>query len=379
MGVWRQEKEAAMKGRLPLGPLMASSRQPFQLECEVEGGVVTSARLTSAAERLSYAPGFEGASSVEGAELASHFCARSAVHLGWAFSLAVEDALGMEVNDEHDAMRVALSEWARIASHLEAVSDVARTLEDDLVYVRPRRYVHRIHSAFEEACGNAFGFGVVVPGGVALSSPAAAVEMLDALSRDADMIERDVGFWSRKVSLSHARLRRGRLDASWLDGEASAASLRASGSGLDLRTGEAYGPYGQLAYRTVKRDGGTALDRTLVLLAEIKASVGLIKKVREAASGCEGAPGPVSPRKGTGAGAVESPHGAVDCRVFIDSEGKIIRARLNGDAELVAGLAGRAMEGVPFEDAAASLASLNLCGCCTGLGGRERGSESGEE
>jgi len=367
-----------VKGKLPLGPLRASTRQPLLLECEVEGAAITAARLTSVVERFSYAVGFEGASPADGAAFASHLCARSSVHLAWALSIAVEDALGMEVAAEHDAMRVALSEWARIASHLEVVSDVARALEDDLVYGRPRRYIRRIRTAFEEACGNAFGFGAVVPGGVALASASAAADLLDALGGDGESIERDVAFWVRKLSLSRARLTRGRLDASRLEGEASAAALRASGSGLDLRAGEASGTYGQLGYRPVSRDGGTTLDRTLVLLAEIKTSIGLIRKVRESASGCDGAPGPVSPRKGTGAGAVESPHGAVDCRVFIDSEGKIIRARLTSDADLVADLAGRAMEGVPFEDAAAAMVSLNLCSCCMGLGGRERGA-GGEE
>ena len=367
-----------MKGRLPIGPLAAATRLPMLLECDVEGTAITSARLEALDDDFGYAPGFEGAGPVEGAAFATRLCARSAVHLGWAFSLAVEDALGIDVPAEHDAMRVVLAEWARVASHLEVVSDVARAVEDDLVYGRPRRYLRGIREAFEEACGNAFGFGAVVPGGVALDSPSAAAEMLETLAGDGQTIGRDVAFWSRKLSLSGARLKVGRLDAKGLDGEASAAVLRASGSRLDLRQADAdeQGSYGGLSYKAARRDGGTALDRTLVLLAEIKASVGLIGKVREAASGCDGAPAPVSPRKGTGAASIESPHGAVDCRVFLSSEGKIIRARLTSDASLLADLAAPAMEGVSFEDAAASLASMNLCRCCIGLGGRERaGSE----
>lgn|GEM_PF-1310116 len=367
-----------MKGKLPLGPLRASTRQPLLLECDVEDMAITSARLTAVAEPTSYAPGFEGASPADGADFASRLCARSSVHLALAFSMAVEDALGVEVPDDHAALRVALCEWARIASHLEVVSDVARALEDDLVYGRPRRYIHRIRSAFEDACGNAFAFGAVVPGGVALAAESGAADLLGALGGYGETLERDATFWARKLWLSRARLTRGRLDASSLQGEASAAALRASGSPMDLRAGEGSGPYAGLRYKPVTREGGTALDRALVLLGEIGASARLIRKVREAASGCVGRPAEASSRKGTGVGAVESPHGAVDCRVFLASDGKIIRARLTSDADLLADVAASAVEGALFEDAVPVLASLSLCPCCMALGGRDRGAGGDE-
>ena len=115
-----------------------------------------------------------------------------------------------------------------------------------------------------------------------------------------------------------------------------------------------------------------------MLLGEIGASARLIRKVRGAASGCAGRPAEASPRKGTGAAAVESPHGAVDCRVFLASDGKIIRARLTSDADLLADVAGRAFEGAFFEDAVPVMVSLNLCPCCMALGGRDRGTGGDE-
>lgn len=361
-----------MRGRLPLGPLVASARQPILIDCEVEDMVVRKARLSAVAGAPNLAPGFEEATPLDGAALASQLCARAAVHHAAAFCGAVEDALAIEVPEPHGAMRVVLSEWARIASHLEVISDIGRCLEDDLVYGRARQRIARLRDALTEACGNPFGFGVIVPGGVRMGEGGGA-DSLDRLSKDAGTLERDVSFLSRKLSFSRGRLGRGRLIAPTSDGEVPAAALRASGSTLDLRAGEsASGFYAGMGYRPASREGGTALDRALLLLMEIKSSLGLIEAARTAAREYQGPPEPIPVRTGTGVGSWESPHGAIEYRVFLSADGRLIRARGSSAAARVTEVAGAAIEGAYFEDAAAVLVSLDLCTCCMSLGGHER-------
>ncbi|MHB8896231.1 MAG: hypothetical protein ACYC99_13785, partial [Candidatus Geothermincolia bacterium] len=297
------------------------------------------------------------------ATLASHTCARSAVHHAAAFCEAVEDAQGIEVPDSHAAMRVVLSEWTRIASHLEVVSDIARALEDDIVYGRPRRYIAAIRSALESACTNPFGFGAVVPGGVDIGGE---VSSLDALGDLAKTLARDCGFWEGKLRMSGPRLTTAGIGKADLpENHAPAPAFRASGSRADLRAGDdVRGYYAELGYRPVTRVGGTALDRVRVLLGEIVSSIGLIEKARGAASGC-GAPPAIEPGgKGSSSGAWESPHGAIEYRVLMGSEGRIMRVRVSSAVSAVAGLVGPALEGAAFEDAPASLVSLNLCDRC---------------
>ena len=123
-----------MNGTLPLGPFDAVARQPLLLECRIEGAVITGAEVRRAAGEVNLELAFEGVTPLDGAVIASHMCARSGLHHAAAFCAAVEDAIDIEVADEHAALRVMLMEWARVASHLEVVSDIARAVEDDLVY-----------------------------------------------------------------------------------------------------------------------------------------------------------------------------------------------------------------------------------------------------
>jgi Ni,Fe-hydrogenase III large subunit len=124
-------------------------------------------------------------------------------------------------------------------------------------------------------------------------------------------------------------------------------------------------------YRPVVRDGGTAGDRVSVLLGEIASSLSLIKKAREAASNGGRTPATVEPLKGSGVGECESPHGGLEYRVFLTSEGKVIRARAASAAGQVAQAAPGALKGALFENAAATLVSLSMCAACAAHGGRE--------
>lgn len=354
-----------MKAIMPIGPFDPVLRIPLNVKCEIDGGMVTSASVEEIAPSVEAGPAYEGISLEEGAVLASHTCARSAVHHAAAFCEAVEGAHGIEVPASHAAMRVVLSEWTRIASHLEVVSDVGRAVADDLVCARPRRHLFYIRSALNEACGNPFGFGTVVPGGVRLAGDPGR---LDRLGDSMRALERDCGFLAWRTGISRSRLsakglRRGDLPET----HPPAPAFRASGSRGDLRCGgDAHGFYAGLDCAPVTREGGTALDRVLVLLGEIVSSIAIIGKARAAAREPDRPLEEFSSGKGSSSGAWESPHGALEYRVLSGSGGRIIRVRAFGAARDVAGLAPGALSGTPFEDAAASIVSLNLCNRCMG-------------
>jgi Ni,Fe-hydrogenase III large subunit len=356
-----------MKGRLPIGPFDTEVRMPLLVEAELDGATVTGATLSVAETDYNHGLAFEGLSVRAGAALASHGCARSAIHHACAFCLAVEEAQGFEISEPYEAMRVTLSEWGRIASHLEVISDLARALEDDLVYGRPRKYITRIRSAFEALCGNPFGFGAVVPGGVEIAGEAGSMSWLDDIAAP---LARDCRFWAFRFSSARTRLRKGRLARGALpDGALSAPAFRASGSKADVR-GEmdASGAYERFGFEPVVRGGGTTLDRTLVLIGEIGSSLDIIAHASPAAAQLEGPVPEVLSGKGSSSGAWESPHGAIEYRVLLGSEGKVMRVRTSSAAEDVADAAPGALLGVDFADCGAALISFNMCDACMGSG-----------
>lgn len=357
-----------MKGLLPIGPFDPGARIPLLLECEVERARVERAVLREAGPGLGLERAFEGLTPEEGAVLASHACGRCAVHHAAAFCEALESATGVEPPEAHAAFRVVVSEWARIASHLEVVSDVARALDDDLVGTHPRRHIARIRDAFSTLGGDPFGFGVVVPGGVRPDLDAGAFGRLAA---GAAALVRDARFWAGKLTLSRPRLSGGRLLGGPDEEDISATAFRAGGDSADARAGEgARGFYRRLDYEPPVRDGGTPLDRTLLLLDEVASSLSLIDRASEAVGdGDLGPPSelPQGPGKGSAVGLWESPHGSITYRVFLGAEGRLLRARRAGAARAVIEATGRALVGAAFEDVVCAYVSLNVCPECAGF------------
>lgn len=354
-----------MKGTLPLGPFDTGMRQPLMIECELEGACVTSARLRYGLGRRGVEMAFEGVTPAEGQYLAARICARSSIAHSLAFCHAAEDAAGVELEEGPAAFRVVLAEYERIASHLEVISDVGRSLEDDIVYHGPRRYLARVREAFTGASGNPFGRGMVVPGGLSVEGSE------DAISGLADIrgaLRRDSGFWEAKLKLSGARLRSARLPGGSDPGDKrSAPAFRASGDSADLRSGEtAYGYYSDLDCRPVTREGGTALDRLLVLTSEIRASLDIIKEAGGKARP-PGSPGEFPSGRGTGVGVCESPSGGVEHRVFLGSGGRVIRNRISAQVAAVAEVTGDALSGIRYEDLVPTALSFNLCAACLDL------------
>ncbi len=354
-----------MSGRLPFGPFDSGIRQPFLIECDIEGALIAAASFRSGFGRRNVELAFEGAGIVEARRLAERICAASSIAHSLAFCQAVEEAEGVEVEDGPAALRVVFAEYERIAAHLGVISDAGRSLEDDIVYRGPLRYISRVRLAFKEASGNPFAFGMVVPGGVSVEG---SLEAIRGLSDIRSALERDCSFWGAKLKASRARLLGARLPGGSVAGEPpSAPAFRASGSDIDLRSQKgAYGYYSNLEYKPVTRRDGTALDRLLLLAAEVRASLGVIE---DAGGGLEQVEEPEEfpSNGGNGVGVCESPTGAVEHRVSLGPGRVVIHDRIGTHVEAVAGHVGEALAGVMYEDLVPSVLSFNLCSACIDL------------
>ena len=355
----------AHNGLLPLGPFDTCMRQPLLFQFELEGPRVRGASSDFMKGGRNIQLGFNGLDLADGLKLAGMICARSSIAHSLAYCQALEEAVAVErVDDAALAFRAIIAEYERIASHLGVLSDIARSLSDDVVYTGPRRYAERIRDAFTKASGNPFGRGLVVPGGASIPGDGKALEELREVLKP---LERDCGLWTKKLTMSRARLRGSRLEVDRFDEDTPCApALRASGLARDMRSGEsAYGYYAASYYRPCVREGGTAYDRAILLLDEVRASAGLVG--RAAAEGVSpGVPVEFEPRKGNGVGVCESPEGAIEHVVFL-GEGKLIRNRVSSAVPFVAGLMPGALEGSLYEDVAPALISLYPCAPCLDL------------
>ncbi|ABG03108.1 Ni Fe-hydrogenase III large subunit-like protein [Rubrobacter xylanophilus DSM 9941] len=135
---------------------------------------------------------------------------------------------------------------------------------------------------------------------------------------------------------------------------ASGPVARAAGVRTDARCGE--GAYRALGFEPVVREGGDALARLRVRLAEIEESLGLA-----AAAGSLDIPAPRAATGASGAGAatVETPRGTATLRVAL-SDGEVVSAELEGPSARHLALVGRVAEQRELADALVGVASLDL-------------------
>lgn len=352
-----------MKGRMPLGPIDSALRQPLALDLELSGEIIEAARLNSGLSSRELEAGFKGVSVEEGLSLASRICARCSVAHSIAFCRAIEKSQKIELSESSKTMRAIIAEYERVASHLEVLSDVGLCLEDDMLFRGPRRYVRVVRDAFVEMCQNPFGFAAVVPGGLNPDGDYGAVMRLGYIQKP---LGRDCGFWRNKLRLSAGRLNCGELSGDSIEEDAPPAfAFRGSGASDDLRAAErAYGYYQKLSYEPPARHNGRALDRVLLLLDETLSSLSMIVEASGSVDEADVAPPAIGYGKGSGTGVAESPAGALEHRVFLGSEGSIIRDRVTCAVETVARYVEGSLEGVRYQDAMPALLSFHLCAAC---------------
>ncbi|MBN1289692.1 MAG: hypothetical protein JXA49_08665 [Actinobacteria bacterium] len=355
-----------MREQLKLGPFDPALRQPMYFGLELNNGNVEAFHAGRAVMGFNGGEVFNGLTVEEGLLLAGRVCARSSTAHAIAYCRAIEDALGIDVDDGAGVLRVVLAELERIAAHLEVLADIARYVEDSLTFVSMVRCTRKIRKVVSDAAGHPFAAGAVVPGGVSMVSPGDEKAWLKGLEKLLSKVSRDCGIWERKVHLQRRRYCWSELDLSFMHGEPpSAPAFRASGSDCDLRYGRsAYGCYERLSGKPCLRNGGQTIDRILVLLGEIRNSVKLIRKLSAGKVTEIEPPSEIKIKSSEGTGYSEGPHGAIEYFLSIDSKGGIVQCGLKTASADTLNAMVSALPGTPYDYLIPSILSFCACAYC---------------
>jgi len=260
----------------------------------------------------------------------------AAMHMGHAYSIAVEKLLDIELPERVEYIRVIMSELQRIASHLIAVGAFGLDVGAITPFTWTLRDRERILDLFEQATGARLLYNYIWPGGLAHDLPPnfinKTIEFLDyfepqiveyneLLTTNKIFIERsaDVGVMPKEVALNYG---------------VTGPSLRGSGIDFDLRKTEPYSIYDKFDFDVPIGEGkmgtvGDCWDRYYVRVLEMKES---IKILRQALSQIpEGdvqaaLPKKIRPKKGEVYSRYETARG--DVGFYIRSDGKNIPTRL---------------------------------------------------
>jgi len=260
----------------------------------------------------------------------------ASMHMGHAYSIAVEKLLDVQLPERVEYIRVIVAELQRIASHLIAVGAFGLDVGAITPFTWTLRDRERILDLFEQLSGARLLYNYIWPGGVAHDLPSnfiknteeflnyfepQIVEYNNLLTTNKIFIERaaDVGIIPADVGINFG---------------VSGPSLRASGVDYDLRKTEPYSIYDKFDFDVPVGRGemgsvGDCWDRYWVRVKEMEESIKILRQALKSIPDGdvhEAIPKKIRPNKGEVYSRYESARG--DVGFYLRSDGKNIPTRV---------------------------------------------------
>jgi len=209
----------------------------------------------------------------------------SSMNNDWAYALAVERMMKIEVPPRVETIRVIMAELQRIASHLIAVGTYGIDMGAFTPFLWAFRDRERILDLFEMTCGARLLYNYIWIGGLSHDLPPGFVdkakafctyfkpnikELNDLLSYNEIFVKRtaNVGVLPADVGINYG---------------VSGPTLRGSGVNWDLRRDDPYGIYDKFEWEVQVGKGergtlGDCWDRYIVRVREMEESVRIIEQ-----------------------------------------------------------------------------------------------------
>jgi NADH-quinone oxidoreductase subunit D len=318
---------------LSMGPQHPSTHGVLRLECMTDGEVVVQAEpylgylhrcFEKYAEKVDY-PGI--------VPYTDRMDYLAGMNNEFAFCLAVEKLLEIEIPRRVEFIRVMVAELNRIASHLVAIGTYAIDLGAFTPFLFCFRDREHILSLLEWASGARMLYNYIWIGGLAYDVPAdfrkrmaefvtyfkpKARELYRLLTENEIFVQRTKGIGIMPADVA--------INFGW-----SGPMLRGSGVDWDLRRNDPYSVYPELEFKVPLPDGkfsevGDCLSRHLVRALEMEESLKIIEQCLDRMPEEQGfdskaaIPKRIRPRAGEVYGRAENPRGELG--FYIVSDGK---------------------------------------------------------
>lgn len=309
---------------IPVGPVHAGLIEPGHFRFSVVGESVLrlKARLWfvhRGIERL-----FSGRAADAAVDLAERISGDTSAGHALAHSLAVEDALGVDLPDPAHRLRALLVELERLYNHVTDLGALANDVAFGLANSHAQRVREQLLRINAQVTGHRLLRQAIRPGGVvlqALPDPDQLAELADDVAEITELTLGNSVIYERFAGTSVLR----RQDAAALGTLGYVA--RASGIRTDARLDH---PTTELPVTEVTEIAGDVLARYTLRRDEFAASVALCRHLIDGHRGpiAVHAELPVAPRAGSGVGIVEAWRGSIAHRVEIGADGAITRAKI---------------------------------------------------
>jgi NADH-quinone oxidoreductase subunit D len=217
-----------------------------------------------------------------GTLLAARMDGFSAMTCDLAFSLAVDRLLGLQPPPRAQVLRVVYAELQRIASHLFWLAHLSQSLTDPPFAASAYAWQGRtaILDLFQRMGGNPLAPDVITIGGLGRDTPPAFEDALRTLMAELQTLLDDLDrLLSHNAGFRAQLYGCGVIDVGTALGlGVTGPCLRACGTGYDVRRTFPYADYGSLDLDIPVRQGCDADARYQVRVAEMRASLRLIRQ-----------------------------------------------------------------------------------------------------
>lgn len=314
--------------RLPFGPVRADVVESVELVFFYVGEHILHLHPELFFKHRGMEKRFEGASVSKGVVLAERVSGVGSFCHALAFCQAVESAAGCTVPPRARMLRSLLAELERLYNHLHYLGHLADTTSLKVGNAQGKLLEERAKQINARLTGSRFLRSLLTPGGLRrdLEPKSWLADELEALRREAatytDMLESTNSHLDRLITT-------GVLSAQVaFDQGATGPIQRASGFDRDLRRDHPYAAYADLPLVVPVKTAGDAHARAQVRIAEIDASIALIKHVLLLL-----AEGPVRtdcvvPPDAEGLGWAEGPRGSLFYMVHTGADGTFARVKI---------------------------------------------------
>jgi Ni,Fe-hydrogenase III large subunit/Ni,Fe-hydrogenase III component G len=309
---------------IPVGPVHAGLIEPGHFRFSVVGETVLrlKARLWFVHRGLEQL--FEGRTATGAVELAERVSGDTSAAHALAHSLAVEDALGIELPDEAHRLRALVVELERLYNHAADLGALANDVGFALANAHTQRIRERLLRLNQTVTGHRLLRGAIRPGGVVLQGVPEATSLRSIAADLAEVAE---------LTLSNAVVYDRFAGTSVLQPDDARAMgclgyvARASGIRTDARLEH---PTTALPVTEIGATTGDVLARYTVRRDEFAAASQLATYLIESHKGPieYTAASPVIRRSCSGIGITEGWRGTIVHRIEIDDNARITRAKI---------------------------------------------------
>ncbi len=222
----------------------------------------------------------EAQSPVQFTHLTDRLDYLSAMMNNWGWSMVVEQALGIEVPERAQYIRVIMSELTRIASHQLWWGVFGMDLGAFTAFLYAFRDREKINDLFEKTCGARLTVNYIRPGGVSCDlHPDFEKETREFITYFKPLIEEYETLLSGNIILQERTKGVGIMSAALAKSYGvTGPTLRGSGVDYDVRKNHPYGFYPRFDFKTAVATECDSWARYKVRLEEMRQSLGIIEQ-----------------------------------------------------------------------------------------------------